>query len=109
MKKVELEKVWKLRVADFRSSNQSLTAWCKTNNLKPNSFRYWLDKDNAKGTVPKAIVKTQWLRVKIDSDSSENSIQDSLIVKVGSATIEVKEGFNKKLFKDIIEVLIISC
>jgi hypothetical protein len=38
-----------------------------------------------------------------------NKVNQELVVKIGSAVIEVREGFNKKLFQDIVEVLIQSC
>ncbi len=46
--------------------------------------------------------------VEIDS-KPEKTTEGLFIVKVGSASIEVREGFSKKIFQDIISVLVSSC
>ncbi len=45
------KEIWIKRVKEYNSSNLSQTAWCKENDIKPSSLRYWLGKINNKSTV----------------------------------------------------------
>jgi hypothetical protein len=53
MKKTELKKQWGKRIKEYKTSNMSVNGWCKTNNIKPSSFRYWLDKEKSGDTIKK--------------------------------------------------------
>jgi hypothetical protein len=87
----------------------SISGWCRANNIKPSTFRYWLDKEKAIDAMQKEPEAAKWLPVEIENDKFENTTEEILIVKIGSAAIEVREGFNKKLFQEIISILLASC
>ncbi|QSQ08857.1 hypothetical protein H0A61_01202 [Koleobacter methoxysyntrophicus] len=109
MTKTGLKEQWEKRIKQYKASNTSISAWCRANNIKPSTFRYWLDKEKAVDIMQKEPEAAKWLPVEIDNDKSENTAEEILIVKIGSAAIEVREGFNKKLFQEIIRILAASC
>lgn len=108
MTKLELRKQWEARVKEYKTSNMGISAWCKAKDIKVSTFRYWLDKEKSKNVMPREPEVPRWLPVEIDN-KPEKTTEGLFIVKVGSASIEVREGFNKKLFQDIISVLVSSC
>jgi hypothetical protein len=109
MTKTGLKEQWAKRVKEYKASNMSISGWCRANNIKPSTFRYWLDKEKAIDAMQKEPEAAKWLPVEIENDKSENTPEETLIVKIGSAAIEVREGFNKKLFQEIISILLASC
>ncbi len=63
MTKTELRKEWEARVAEFKASGQSTSAWCAAHDLKPRQLWYWLRK--YKKVTPTAM-PSQWLSVEVD-------------------------------------------
>lgn len=109
MTKTGLKEQWAKRVKEYKASNMSISGWCRANDIKPSTFRYWLDKEKAIDAMQKEPEAAKWLPVEIENDKFENTTEEILIVKIGSAAIEVREGFNKKLFQEIISILLASC
>jgi transposase-like protein len=108
MTKTELRKEWEARVAAYKASGQSASAWCAANNLKPRQLWYWLRKHKNIETAP-AVKPSQWLSVEV-SELKPNSAQGSaLLVRVGQATVEVKPGFNPALLSDVVRILAELC
>ena len=104
MTKPGLRQEWEARIADFRASGQSGTAWCATHNLRPNQLWYWLKKII---TVENpSITQTQWMSVEIN-DFGPTGKRNGLLIKVGQAVIEVQPGFNPALLKEVVRTLTI--
>jgi hypothetical protein len=106
MKKAEQQKQWAAREATFRNSGQSLSAWCKANDLNPRQFRYWLEKGNKEATP--ATTPSQWLSMEVDVQEVTPQ-NNALIVRMGQATVEVKLGFDQKLLLDVLRTLGALC
>jgi len=54
-----------------------------------------------------AIRQPKWIPVHLDETSPDGSL--SLLVKVGSATIEVRSGFDPSLLADVVRALKSLC
>lgn len=110
----KLRNQWNRRVQEFKQSNKNISEWCKENGINPSTFRYWLDKDKAtkvKTSVEleqEEIKKQSWMAVEIVSNKAV-LLEETITIKVGSAVVEVKEGFSKNLLQDIVKVLVASC
>jgi hypothetical protein len=99
---VEKRQKWESRVAAFKASNQSATAWCAAENLKTHQLYYWIDKFKS---VDKPIVnQTQWLSVEV-GDLKTSHHPKALPIRVGMATIEVSPGFDPALLSDVVRTL----
>jgi len=106
MTKTELRKEWAARVAAYKASGQSASAWCEANNLNPRHLWYWLRK--YKNIETPAIKPSPWLSVAV-SELKPNSTQGTLLVRVGQATVEIKPGFNTALLSDVVRILAELC
>lgn len=38
------QEMWKARVEEWRASGKSIQAWCKEQNIKKNTLRYWKER-----------------------------------------------------------------
>lgn len=107
MTKAELKKEWEARVAAFKASGQSTSAWCAAHDLQPHQLRYWLRKH--KNINKPTVMPSQWLSVEL-GELEPNSAQGiALLVRVGQATVEVKPGFNPALLSDVVRTLAALC
>ena len=98
MTKAEQQNTWAVRVAEFKSSGQSVSAWCTAHDVKIHQLRYWLRKE--KQPYEEGIFT--WLPL----DLSEAGFQTSLLVRVGQVTLEVRPGFDPKLLLDVVKTLV---
>jgi len=100
MTKLERRNLWASRVTEFKSSGQSVPAWCAANELRPNQLRYWLSKHEAKRANTR--LPAPWLP--LDLSDLEPSIP-TLTIRVGRVFVEVKPGFDPALLLDVVRTL----
>lgn len=102
MTQAENRQMWQSRVAEFKASGQTATAWCIDQGIKVHQLRYWLHK--FKSEYESAKKQTQWLSVEIGELKADKP-QEALPIRVGKATIEVRPGFDPKLLSDVVKTL----
>lgn len=103
MAQTESSHIWKSRIADYRSSGLSISKWCAAHQVNRHQFYYWKRKlTNSVYTAP------QWVTVTVDPQPADKN-EPSLLVKVGSAVIEVKPGYNRALLSDVVRTLQTLC
>lgn len=100
--KDENEKIWRERVASYRTSGKTQKEWCLENNLKHSTLKYWIEKIN-KEQLQKAM--PEW----IDLEMGENKIAKMPIKKIDKNTIEVSIGNALITFPVTAEVKINIC
>ncbi|MGG5252531.1 IS66 family insertion sequence element accessory protein TnpA [Neobacillus sp. SM06] len=105
MDKSELRHEWEQRIASYRASGLTQAKWCEINDLKVHQLKYWLKR--IEGSNAKPNPSTKWTSVVIEDPSI--SQEDSLQVKIGEFSIEVKQGFNPSLFADVVRTLKTLC
>ena len=103
MAQSEIRNVWEARLADFQSSGLSGSQWCELNQVPSSQFYYWKRK-----LMYSASPASQWVTIQVDTQPINNQAL-SLFVKVGSAVIEVKPGFNRDLLSDVVRALQSLC
>jgi len=107
-------------VADYLGSELTIEEWCKRNGFKDGQLRYWLRKARQEGFIDR--VSQGWACVEVvDNDSMDASApviaadrqqltdESGLMVRVGSATIEVRPGFNPSLLSEVLRVVAATC
>src|SRR5690625_3330805 len=94
--------MWESRVAEFKASGQSATAWCASQNLKVHQLRYWVRKFGSEHDSRKK--QTKWLSVEFGELKADQP-QKALPIRVGKATLEVHPGFDPKLLSDVVKTL----
>lgn len=93
---------WASRVAAFKASNQSASAWCAAQDVNVSQLYYWINKFKSKDEPAAADPPAQWLEV---GEADEHRQTGVLHIKMGKATIEVNPGFNASLLSDVIRTL----
>ena len=106
MSREEVQNQWRELVEEFRKSGDTAAAWCREHELNPEQFRRWVRKfsNETPAKEPVAATAIQWLPVQI-ADAQGDDLQSMLVVHVGSAAIEVRNGFSPSLLKQVVRVL----
>jgi hypothetical protein len=105
----QLTQEWSSRIANFKSSGQTMSAWCAAHNLSIHQLKYWLKKMNIPGRTKPSDDSTQWLPVTLTGSAKEADKSRSLVIRVGQASIEVSTNFNPNLLREIVRTLTASC
>jgi hypothetical protein len=105
MTQVEVRQVWEGRIAAYQASGQSASEWCAMHQLLPRQLWYWLRK--FKTTKASVTLSSQWMAINVDKRFEEK--ETSLLVRIGSAEIEVKSGYNPALLSDVVRTLQTLC
>ncbi len=106
MTRAELQKLWEARIAEYRESGQSVKEWCASHEgISPRQLWYWLRKFKNQTTAPPES-SNRWLPIEI---SEQGSPEQSLLVKIGPASIEVRPGFDPALLTQVVQVLMALC
>jgi len=106
--------IWEERVKEYLASGKKQVEWCRENGVNINTFNAWFLKikrelDVSKEKVyPQKIQSTKWISVEIDS-KKEDCSKRSLFIKIGKATVEVPNDFDKRLLEDVTKVLVAIC
>lgn len=101
MSKTELQEEWERRVDIFLESGQTQTKWCEDNDLGVHQLKYWLKKLGK--SKPRSQSTTQWLPVALEKPTQDNN--ETLLIKIGETSIEVKPGFNSTFLADVVRTL----
>ncbi len=106
--KTKLRESWKARIADFRASGQTGAAWCAANQIKEHQLWYWVQKFSGKTSSKRS--SSTFIPVEIhDTNHPVHHTDDSLMIQVGQASIEVKPGFDAGLLRDVVKILAALC
>lgn len=99
----KLADLWKRRLAEYKASGQSITAWCRENSVTEGQYHYWRRKLGSHPAVTDQPVK--WVAVSMDVTANEEKHSDPVSVHIGQFTVEVKPGFDENLLRNIFKVL----
>jgi hypothetical protein len=103
MTRTEMKKLWESRISACRSSGQSVSTWCEAHQVNRKTYYYWLRKlsNEEAGT-------SEWISLDLGEQPTDN-LEPTLLIKVGSAVIEIKPGFNRDLLSDVVQTLQALC
>lgn len=105
MSKEEARKQWKARVDEFLASGETATAWCREYDLNVNQFRRWVRKFAHQTVSEHTSSPVGWLPVRVNESGLVGTSEGTLMVHVGSVSIEVKSGFRPSLLKQVVRAL----
>jgi len=118
MRHSESRDLWRSRLSEQKTSGLSINAWCLANGIRRTLFYRWRDNirkydsigealviDNSTVQVvpanPAAIAESKWILLNELPDEE----CDTLNLKIGKISIELKTGFNRQLLKDVLNTL----
>jgi len=97
MTQEERRKMWASRLAEYRSSDQSVSQWCQQHGVKEQQMWYWLKKERG------AKAPTEWLPVDLGEEVG------SVTLRIAHVNIEVGRGFDQELLLSVIRALSALC
>jgi putative transposase len=102
MNKRKSEEQWMELVRKFNSSGLNVTAWCRDIGISKGSFYPYLNKFKA---LAAESSKQEWGAITIPK-----IVETTLIsLKVGTITLDIKNGFDKETLRDILSVVTKLC
>jgi hypothetical protein len=101
MTRAQQRQEWENLIADYRASGQSAKKWCTVNQVKPHQLKYWL----YRGKISPSMQPTKWLPVEMTLADHD----DALLIRIGTASIEVRPGFDPDLLSGVARVLSDLC
>ncbi|EXX85505.1 IS66 family insertion sequence element accessory protein TnpA [Paenibacillus darwinianus] len=107
MTKTELRDVWIARIKDHQSSGERVAAWCERNKVTQRQFWYWKRKLKNADIQVATAGSQQWITFLPEEKSSDGV--SPLLIKIGSASIEVRAGFEPSLFAEVVRTLKAIC
>jgi len=93
---------WDALINDYRTSGLAAAQWCEKQGLKVHQLHFQINKRKKQKRNDQNI---QWIPLHSNSIDSSSAIT----VKIGNAEILVSDGFNKKLFTEVVNSLQVLC
>jgi hypothetical protein len=102
MNKRKSEEQWMGLVKKFNSSALNVTAWCRENGISKGSFYPYLNKFKA---LAAESSEQEWGAKTMPKSVGASSIS----LKVGTITLDIKNGFDKETLIDVLSVVMKLC
>jgi hypothetical protein len=104
-----LEHKWKQRVEEYRQSGLSIRDWCRKNELKETTFKYWIYKFNNSEQNSSGI-NNDFAEVLLPPSNISNEVINEssaamLTLSYGSYSIGIADGFNPVTLAELMKVL----
>lgn len=96
------QKEWTERIANYRTSGQTMSVWCLSHGVTPHQLKYWLRKIDP---VPSRTSAPHFIPVTL----TPKSPLAPLTLRIGPASIDVQEGFSPELLRQIVQALETLC
>jgi hypothetical protein len=98
---------WIARIADYKASGLTMSAWCDAHHVTKEQLKYWLRKLKV---VPSKVVTppTHWVQLTV-ADPIQCTNHASLVVYIGSSHIEIRSGFDPRLLREVVQALEAPC
>jgi len=101
MTKRKSNEEWMLLAKDYRSSGLKLTVWCRERGISKSSFYPYLKKSKALAEP----LEPKWGSITMPKHIETSSI----LLKVGTITLDIKCGFDKETLRDVLNVVMKLC
>ena len=108
-KDAALEYRWKQRVEEYRQSGLSIRDWCRKNEFKETTFKYWIYKFN-NSEQNSSSANTDFAEVLLQSVNVSDKVTNEspaamLTLSYGSYSIGIADDFNPVTLAELIKVL----
>jgi transposase len=101
MNKRKSEKEWEKIVEEFKRSGLNLTAWCRKNNISKSSIYPYIKKFNSS----KESLGKNWVSIPVRKISETAAFS----LKIGTAILDIRSGFDKDELSELLDVVIKLC
>lgn len=91
-------------IKDYQKSGMTQKAWCEEHNICANTLHKWVKKRTLKNNMS----SQNWIPVEVKPDSS--SISTGFItLRIGKISVDFSPATDKKLFTELIGILVNLC
>lgn len=103
----ELRNEWEIRVAEFKASGKSQSAWCREEKINLRTFNYWYRKFKNTDDLQQHK-SSSWLSVKLEKtfEKTETSI---INIKLNNMIIETNPEFDSEHLLRVVRTLNSLC
>jgi hypothetical protein len=109
MDQIKRSKQWHARVADFKSSGQTMKGWCEAQGLTIHQLKYWLRKTSQSAPKDPTPLESRWLPLSVSRSADKKLESAPLVIRVGQTAIEVRAGFDVTLLRQVVRTLEAPC
>lgn len=102
---------WTTIIKNCRSSGETVTAWCRENNISSKSFYYWQRKirnnvfDTMKDTEIQSKTNFVQLPAPIESSIDTPSFKADMVLHVGNNVLELSNTTSENLLSIVLKVI----
>jgi hypothetical protein len=107
--KDQLRQLWAARIADYRASGLTMSAWCTANQCTIHQLKYWLYKAKNFMPSPSTDSTLRWVPLAVADRQLKSAISSSLTICIGQARIELQSGFDPRLLREVVQALETPC
>lgn len=108
MSRNKLQEEWEGRIAQYKASGMTQIEWCQHQEISIHKLKYWLYKSDRQ--KHNSDNKPKWVPLAIEDESSSfNDTNETMQIKIGQATIEIKSDFDPTFLANVVKVLNTVC
>ncbi len=89
------------QIISFKESGLSIPEWCKENNVKTSTLRYWLNKIKTEDNLKS--IEDDWVTIAVNN-SLETKVSP-IVVRVGPFSVEIQPGFDRSTLTEVIAAI----
>ncbi len=98
----ETETAWAARVAEWRASGKTVEEFADGESYAPSTLRWWSSRLRRRVKSPRAVSVAM---VKVVRASERAREREPIFIEVGTARIEIREGFDATLLREVVAAL----
>lgn len=102
-KRKQLHETWRQRVADYRASGMTGSAWCAAHQVKEHRLWYWARKfpqESASESQHGRFISV------LTHEPTDTKERPPLLIRVQGVEIEIRPGFDTELLRDVVRTLV---
>ncbi len=101
---------WTQRIQDCQSSGLPIKTWCNQNDIKQQSYYYWLKKIRKMACVQQLpVLQTECSKpvefAKLQVNQMNSTLQSGIMIHLPFATVEVAEGTSQTTVEAVLMAL----
>jgi hypothetical protein len=101
---------WVSRIEEYRTSGLTMAAWCEAQGISIHQLKYWLKRMKRLSDSNQTNTSTTgWTPVTVTSSPENRKPEPGVVIRIGQASIEVANGFDPHLFRQVVQTLMPLC
>lgn len=119
MRRIEVPEIWISRINEYKARSEPAPVWCERNQVTQGQLYYWMERLNKANQQALLASRPQFIPLCLDEAIAEVAQlprpdhqlceASPVLVRVGSATVEVGPGFDASVLAEVVKVLKSLC